>query len=170
MLETVQPLHHPRPREKIRRGGRQSFPRNQKHHRAGVGIDLCLRRGPVAHARGNPRAHRQRTVAPLSERAGRRRAARPRIPVAQDLHRLARHPRPAQGQAACGGKQKFLGREKIILTTPKNPRRTKIIVWLHGGFHAKWPCRGECPRSLWLTSEKMKTFRRSYPAEWTHPL
>ena len=53
------------------------------------------------------------------ERDERRRPARPRNPVAQDLHRLARHPRPAQGQAARGGKQILLGREKIIL--PRHP-------------------------------------------------
>ncbi len=34
------------------------------------------------------------------------------ITVAQNLHRLARHSRPAQGQAARRGEQKFLGRKK----------------------------------------------------------
>ena len=113
VLETVQPFHQHRPRQKIRPGGRKPFPRNQKHHRAGAGDDFCRRRGRLAHA--SEEIHTLIGNAPslrYLERNERRRSAGHRKPVAQNLHRLALDSRPAQGQAAAEETKSFFGGKK----------------------------------------------------------
>ena len=77
-----------------------AVPGNQKHHRAGTGVDSFLSRSFKSDEGGNSCAGRQRSFFAISERNERGRVAQPRKSMAQNLHRLALYPWPTQSPAA----------------------------------------------------------------------